>query len=375
MKGFLQRYIPASRFGRGLSFLFLALFLLFPFQHRQRGLGKAFFKKMYAAGISFPSAFSKTLTLEYSDFFLLGILFLLLFRFRVSLRLLFWEGSSKFLSLFLAVSAFSIVMSEWGGHLFQYVWLLKFSLSFLLFFALRISFSPQEGVSLICRIAWIFLGAACIVSLIGIGQYFLQTEVGLRGLGESTTRGFLFLNPSQKRWFFDGYFATAAQFPSLLRSCSTFYHPNAFGGFLFISLLFTFYLYLSETRRACALFLGAGIFLQCFTLVTTYSRSALLALIVATAVLSFLWVREAPKKIVQLFSILVCSAGVCFFLFSAQIFARGGIVNYTSHVQMADQERVTYQKAAIAMEKNIPGWEWALIIFNFTLRNTQDRPD
>ncbi len=81
----------------------------------------------------------------------------------------------------------------------------------------------------------------------------------------------------------------------------------------------------------------------------------------ATAVLSFLWVREAPKKIVQLFSILVCSAGVCFFLFSAQIFARGGIVNYTSHVQMADQERVTYQKAAIAMEKEHP---WLGVGFN-----------
>ncbi len=206
MKGFLQRYIPESRFGRGLSFLFLALFLLFPFQHRQRGLGKAFFKKMYAAEISFPSAFSKTLTLEYSDFFLLGILFLLLFRFRVSLRLLFWEGSSKFLSLFLAVSAFSIVMSEWGGHLFQYVWLLKFSLSFLLFFALRISFSPQEGVSLIRRIAWIFLGAACIVSLIGIGQYFLTNRGGLKGFGREHHSGLFVLKPFPKtvvfRWVF-----------------------------------------------------------------------------------------------------------------------------------------------------------------------------
>jgi O-antigen ligase len=199
---------------------------------------------------------------------------------------------------------------------------------------------------------------ALLVSILGIAQYFLQAEVGLRLLGESSFSGFSFPNPSGKRWLLDSFFPLSSQLPVLLRSCATFYHPNAFGGFLFFSLLSTFYLFFLEKRR---LFLHVALFIQCFALFTTYSRSGILALIVATLLFLGLQCKTSLKKVVHLSLCLFCIAAVCLGLFYAQLFARGGVVNYNTQAQAADQERIVYQKMAVEMEKESP---WLGVGFN-----------
>lgn len=351
---FYQALIPESAFGRTLSGLFCLLFLFLPFQHKHRGFLKGVLKKIYPSGSTFPPAFSKTLTIEPTDLLILIITCLLFFKFRVSLYRFFIEGPSKYLSFFLGACVLSLGISEWRGYVFQYAWFLKFLLAACVFYCIRLSFNGPFFKKWFLSFAWIFFITSIFVGFIGIAQYFIQGKVGCRWLGESSNAFFYFKNPSCARWLFDQLLITNWNKSILLRSCSTFYHPNPFGAFLFFSSCLTFYLSFIETRKNVQILLLTGVFFQIFALATTYSRSAILALIVSTLLLFILERKRERKKLIQLALTLLFSSLICLGLFFSQLFARGGLINYNVTVQGADQERILYQKVAVEMGKENP---------------------
>jgi O-antigen ligase len=160
--------------------------------------------------------------------------------------------------------------------------------------------------------------------------------------------------PNGYRSVFDAWFNIQRTSEQLMRSSATFPHPNILGGFLFCTLLNTFYLYFTE-KKYKFLFLS-GITLQMLALTVSFSRAAFIALFLSTA-LYFLFQARSPEKrpsIKQLILTLLISFALCLALFYPQLLSRGGIINYNALVQGADTERLAYQKIAIDMIKERP---------------------
>lgn len=341
--------LPFTQYGHRLSVALLALFLLIPFQKNFHGFLKSLSRALLPSGLALPPAFSKKLYVSFSDLLITGIALWLLIRFRISLRRFFLEGPAKLLILFLAFAILSLLLSETAHYPLQYLVILKSFLAVLLFNGLRLAI-PLGGIADWMRsIAWVLVIAAICESILGTTQYFCQHSLGWKWLGESSIGNFYFPNPSGERWVFDALFSCKTETPFLVRAAGTFGHPNPFGGFFFLSILFTYYLLLREEKISRIRFLQGSLFFQCFTLCTTFSRSAILALALCTALL-LIW-KKVNRRLVA--TLIVCT-GLCASLFHSQLFARGGLFNYNAVSQGADRERLLYQKVAIAMIQDHP---------------------
>ena len=177
-------------------------------------------------------------------------------------------------------------------------------------------------------------------------------------------RHFPFHNPGKHRWFFD----KSPSCESLYRASGTFTHPNILGGFLFCSLLASFYLFMKAIPRSGyksrLVFLTLTIFLQVFTLYIAFSRSAILALVLAVLIWGFLQCKGIIKnksfrsltfyRFAILASAILSSAVICIAMFYPQLIARGGIINYNAVTTYADSERIQYLKMAVDMIKEHP---------------------
>ena len=164
-----------------------------------------------------------------------------------------------------------------------------------------------------------------------------------------------------RRWIFDNASAVVSGKVPLYRCSGTFTSPNALGGFLFISILMTYYLIFAEEKKFVRRWLHAAMALQIFTLAITFSRAA----IFATALSSCIWLGsslykglKAPDLFLRRRLMILCTSvlafSTCLFLFYEQFFSRGGIVNYNKVVLDADAERMVYQKIAWEMFKDYP---------------------
>ncbi|MGC2596039.1 MAG: O-antigen ligase family protein [Rhabdochlamydiaceae bacterium] len=345
-----------------LDFFLLSLFILLPFQRRFHGCVDSWSRKLTLPDFPLPEFFSKKIHLFITDIFILFLALILLFRFKVSLRQFFWEGPSKYLTLFFVTALISLFFSITGHYALQYLRLFQFSLIFLFFNAICAARREIDFPSFIHRLAWILLLISCIQCAIGIYQYFSQHALGLSFLGELDMRHFPFHNPGKHRWLFDKFLPTSHSSEFLYRASGTFSHPNILGGFLFCSVLASFYLFM-KTEGKRLLLIGV-IALQIFTLYIVFSRSAIIALVLATLIWGWLQLREIIKRDgirspqFRRFSILastiIISGLIGIAIFHSQLTARGGIINYNAVTNYADSERVQYLKMAVDMVKEHP---------------------
>jgi hypothetical protein len=347
---------------KALTFLISLVFALLPFQRRFHGWVDSWSRKLTLPDFPLPHFFSKKIHLFITDLLIVFLTLFFLIRYKIALRVFFWEGPSKYLTLLFFTAVASLYISITHHYVLQYFLLLEFSFIFLFFNAVCQARKKINFSQLVYVIAWTLVVVSCIQCSIGIYQYFTQHPLGLSYLGEIDVRHFPFQNPGKQRWLFD---QIAGRELLLYRASGTFSHPNILGGFLFCSLFASFYLFMKAESQK--ILLSCFVFMQMFTLYISYSRSAIIAFLLVIFVWGFLQMRysgfrsPAFLKFSILAASLLLSALLCIFLFYSQLTARGGILNYNAVVNYADSERVQYLKMAIDMIKDNP---WLGIGFN-----------
>lgn len=337
------------------SFLLLVLFL--PLQKKFKIFHS--FSKALCGSFSFPPGFQKNLYLFVSDLFLIALA--LFFLYRLGARL--FAGASKYLTAFFGVALLSLIFSQSSVLPLQYFRLMHLFLFVTLFSLLSAKGLFKNREELVIKAFWIVFALSMFECAVGISQYFLQREMGLKYLGEGYLGGFP--TTTGHLWIFDRLFNVVSEVKILKRACGTFLHPNVFGGFMMMAVLITYHLTtLIQERWKRGLFFMA-IFFQTFTLFLSFSRAALIALLFAT----FLWLflRRREKQVVKsVGSVFVLSSLLSLFLLLPALQDRGGVVNYNEVAQVSDQGRVIFHDIAFEMVKKHP---WFGVGYNnYTLR-------
>jgi hypothetical protein len=345
-----------------VTFLLLSVFLMVPFQRRFHGFFDSFSRSLQQPEFPLPEFFSKKIHFFASDLLILVLVLFLIFFFKISLREFFWSGPSRYLILLFFVLLLSISTSITGSYSLQYFRLFEFSLIFLFFSSLCSLCGRIDLRRFIYRFAWLLVCVSLCECVIAIYQYFSQDSVGLSFLGERSPKRFPIANPGEHFWLLGEFFGSTPDSGCLYRVAATFGHPNILGGFLFCSVLASYYLCIQVAGKFKRLLLLVGIALQFFALYLSFSRSAMLALFLSTLLWCFLQLRNLFHKGGSLefkrlatLAITVCSSAlVCLVLLYPQLKARGGVVNYNTAAQEADGERVVYMKVAIEMIREHP---------------------
>jgi O-antigen ligase len=361
VKAWFNQRLVSSKDNKGIVILLLVLFALIPFQRRFHGIIDSFSRKLTLPEFSLPEYFSTKVHLYVADLLILILCLTVLLRFKTSLRDFFWAGPSKYLTLLFFAALTSLIFSITRSYSLQYLLLIQFSMVFLLFNCIRCAQRKIDFLPLIKAFAWIILALSCVECLIAFSQYLQQASIGLRFLGEPNISHFPFANPGKHRWIFDQLFPSQPSVDYLYRASGTFSHPNILGGFVFCSLMASYYLFMSEKNKIRRSFVLGMLPLQIFTLYIAYSRSALLALAFSTLFWCFLQYKKIVaerqldfKKIITLLTAIVILGSAGIGVFYSQLSARGGILNYNSVTQYADTERLEYTKIALKMIREHP---------------------
>ncbi len=336
--------------------LLLSIFLLIPFQRRFHGFFDALSRTLTRPDCFLPEFFSRKIHLFVSDLLIIALVLLLFFRFKVSLRAFFWEGPSKYLTLLFFVFLLSTGNSVSKTYALQYLRLLQFSFIFLFFNAICCVRERIDLSRFIPRVAWLLVFVSLFESVVAIYQYFTQQPLGLGYLGETSPKNFPFAHSGEHLWLLGKIVGSKLNTGSLFRVPGTFLSPNILGGFLFCSVMASYYLCVQAAEKMKRVFLLSVILLQFFTLYLSFSRSAILALILSTSVWCFLQLKKGGslRRIAPLAGTVLFSALACLILLYPQLKARGGLINYNSIAQGADTERIVYMKAAGEMIKEHP---------------------
>jgi hypothetical protein len=345
---------------RTLTFLLSLLFIILPFQRRFHGCIDSWSRRLTPPDFPLPEFFSKKIHLFITDPLFVILALILFCCFKVTFREFFWNGPSKYLTLLFFTALTSLYFSITSHYALQYLRLFQFSLIFLFFNSICCVRKKVNFLSFTHRLAWILVIISCIQCALGIYQYFNQHSLGLGFLGELDMRHFPFHNPGKHRWLFD----TAESCELLYRASGTFTHPNILGGFLFCSVLASFYLFMKTDAKLKLILLVSVIFVQVFTLYVVFSRSAILALVLSAIIWSFLQFKAiikhkgfrsaAFRRFAILASAIFMSGLLGIGLFFSQLTARGGIINYNAVTTYADSERIQYLRMAIDMIKEHP---------------------
>ncbi|MBN1494215.1 O-antigen ligase family protein [Candidatus Peregrinibacteria bacterium] len=134
----------------------------------------------------------------------------------------------------------------------------------------------------------VFIASVSLQALIAIMQFLLQGSLNLQFLGESV------VSPQTY-----GAAKMAVADDAVMRPYGTFPHTNILAGYLVMAILFTFYKLLKKETIVFPLLL-----LQIGALILTFSRTALLALIIAWFIYISVKNTKIPYKLILL--ILTC---------------------------------------------------------------------
>ncbi|MBI3901290.1 MAG: O-antigen ligase family protein, partial [Chlamydiia bacterium] len=249
-----------------------------------------------------------------------------------------------------------LIHSPLSNYWLLYTRLLQFLTPLFLFSFLSIFVDSDEKGKLTHWIFGSLLIAGIVEAFIGLVQYSHQAPLGLRLLSEPKVFQSCFLSPPDgTKWIFDTPFFHSQHL--IFRVTGTLPHANVLGGFLATSLLISsfFFTYFSRWR----LFVSLAIPLQFFTLLLTYSRSALFGWILATAFwfayLLFHKLQTKKKVLLTLIALLFTSATLSTAILYKQLLYRGGILNYENSPAFgADQDRLKYQQKAFEQIKESP---------------------
>ncbi len=348
-----------------LSFTFrLSLILIFflPFQARFYKFLKPLSLSFIRPEWSFPLYFERYADLFLSDLFLMVLLGWSLYRKQVDLQS-FWQDEKKYLTIFLALAGFSILMSDFSSYALSYWRWGHLLIAALFVYCLRFWITASIKTAL-QTIAMVVVLSGILECCVALPQYFLQHQLGLKMVGEPTlvsnhSQAPHFLMPKGALTSLD-YLLKPLQEPSVvLRAAGTLPHPNILGGFLVFSLLMTFLLYEKNKKGWIAI----ALIIQVLTLFVSYSRAALFALMGATLIW-FLLYYLYQKKIPAVWKPLVLGFVFSVALFFPQLFYRGGIVSYNQLTQASDGIRVEMQNVGMKMIQDYP---WLGVGFNHSL--------
>ena len=261
-----------------------------------------------------------------------------------------FKRETLLLSLFLFLGLQSIFCSSLFNYPIIYIHFFQFLTPFLLF--LFLANGPIEKEPLFKATSWSLFAASCLQSVFALCQYFSQSSLRLRLLNEHPLTATIFV-PNGRRSFLDLFSDRIAENHEIYRAIGTLSHANLLGGILVVGLLFTTMLLWRHPKQRK--WLAPAYFLQLSALGTTYSRSAIFAYILGTA-LWFFWMRNRSlRSSLRIpFLIFLSSLIVGGFFFWEQYLYRGGIVNYPAFTAASDLERLSFQNIAIRMLADHP---------------------
>ncbi len=137
---------------------------------------------------------------------------------------------------------------------------------------------------------FIFIFSLVVVfqSLLGLGQFITNHSLGIKFLGESVVSQYI---PGVAKIDFDQY--------KQIRAYGTFLHPNIFGGYLVLSILFI-YFYILQCRSKLfhveQLWLIFSLVIGFIALFLTFSKGSIVSLIVGFALYLFHVEHKSIKK-------------------------------------------------------------------------------
>jgi len=174
----------------------------------------------------------------------------------------------------LTISTISLLLSPLQDPSFHFLLFIKL-LSLLILYLLVVNKVLRAHT-----ILEIFILTMGFQAILAILQVILQSSIGLQFLGEP------FLSeqvPHIARFSLGGM--------KIIRGYGTFSHPNVLGGFLVVSLLASL-LFSPQLKSERSLLLA----IQFLGLLASFSRSAMLALTVALAIITFWYLKEIRKN-------------------------------------------------------------------------------
>ncbi len=192
--------------------------------------------------------------------------------------------------------------------------------------------------SLKIRIA--FIASMFIHSILGIYQFFSQSVWANKYLGiaeQISSQG--------------GVSVLEGSFGRLLRAYGGFSHPNIFGGFLVIAILFLIGIFLIQKKKLILFYFTLSILFS--ALILTFSRSAFLALFLSLFILFIysIFKKRNFKKFVSVLIILLLISSISFVLFND--FFRTRIQQQERLEIKSNIERVVLKNQALSLlDKN-----------------------
>jgi O-antigen ligase len=304
-----------------------------PIEHKYDKVFRFFSLTLIPKDLAISPQYDRMLYFYPSDILALLLIPSAFFLFRTSFRQFF--GHTLWLSFLFAF--LSIVASPFSHYPVCYAKLLQLLTPVVLFSFLKSAFNDEEK-SKLTQIIWIAIVlGALFQSSVAIAQHIKQAPLGLRIFGETR-------DPSI--FVMDG----VAQ----IRSSGTFLHANAFGGFIFLSILSTYGLIatLKKWRWLFTLTLP----LQFYALGVSYSRSAIIALALASLVwFSLILIKEKRNTTLRILGLIIfLSMGAVSVSLGKQYIHRGGIISYNELNKSSDGIRIYHQKKALEIIRDHP---------------------
>ncbi len=181
---------------------------------------------------------------------------------------------------------------------------------FLLFFILLIG--PMSWIN---QMKWFAIGSV-VPSILGIGQFLSQSTFSFKWLG-------LVSHPV---WELGSSVVGSAQVGRWLRAYGSFSHPNMFGGYLVVALLFTgILIYSVKIERHRAALLGVYL-LQLTALFFTFSRAAWISFAILTICLVVVGIQrfsaQAKKRFTFYIAIVLIMISILFGLYHSLVRVR-----------------------------------------------------
>lgn len=319
------------------------LVFVIPIEHKYDKSFRHFSLTLAPEGLEISKGYDKKIYFYVSD--VIGLVFLFWGMAQIPLRRFF---SSSLWIVFLFATC-SIIASPFIHYPVAYTRLLQLLTSVVLFSFLAHGFTDEEKPKIMNLILIALVMAGLFQTGIAIAQYFKQSPLGLRILSE-TTKMSSFTMHDGSRWIFDRLFHRVSATKIVYRASGTLPHANVLGGFLMASILATYALAMQFKRKWLALSLP----FQFFALCLSYSRAALFAWMLGTAIWFGCILLKKIKNWEFLAWMIALSVIVSSALLYDQFRCRGGVVNYNASAQGSDAVRMFHQKTAFKIIKHNP---------------------
>ena len=319
------------------------LVFLIPIEHSYGNLIRFFSLQLIHEGLELSRAYDKKLYFYVSD--IIGLIFLCWGMAQIPLKRFF---ASPLWIVFLCALG-SIIASPFAYYPVAYSRLLQLLTPIALFSFVAHGFADEEKPRITRWVLMALVMAGLFQSGIAIAQYFNQAPLGLRILSEPTILG-SFMVQDGSRWLFDRLFHHTPPTDLIYRASGTLPHPNVLGGFLMSSILATYALAMRPKGKLIALTLP----IQFFAMSLSYSRAALFAWMLGTAVWYGCIFFKKIKNWEFLAWMIALSVTLTAILLYDQVRHRGGVVNYNKLAQRSDAIRLFHQRNAFEIIRQNP---------------------